>query len=452
MNNEIIIGKECRPKGLISLPPSKSLLHRAMICAALAGPDAYIENTRPQNDDVAATISCLKRMGLKFREDGSGIAIEEGIEAFFKSGSVNLQDDSQTDDPEEVSSFHCGESGSTLRFIMPLILLSGRPAAISGEGRLMQRPLGEFIEALEKAGGRLSVENNRLKLQGPIRPGIYELAGNISSQFISGLLMALPLLDGDSEIHLTTELESKPYVDMTIAVMGHFGVKVEEMGGRGYRILGKQKYKPARYSVEGDFSAAAYFLVAGALGCDVKCAGLRADSLQGDKEIINFISRCGGNIIKGEGGTIMAAGPASPGPSSAVSSASTTVLKGIVADISQCPDLAPPLAVLLSFCKGESRIAGAGRLRMKESDRLKSITEALKALGADITEGENFLAIKGVDEFNGGTVDPHKDHRIAMAGALAAIKCRNPVRILDPGCVKKSYPDFFKDFCGKERK
>lgn len=451
MRNEITIGKECRPKGLINLPPSKSLLHRAMICGALAGKGTFVENTFPLNDDVAATLACLRVMGLTYREEERGIAIERGIGPSAGAIKSGQKADVQPADSEGEAIFHCGESGSTLRFLIPMIMISGVSATITGEGRLMHRPLKGFIEALESAGGTLVQEGNCLKLQGPLRAGVYELPGNISSQFVSGLLMALPLLDGDSEIHLTTELESRPYVDMTIAVMEHFGVRIEEISGRAYRILGNQKYNPAFYRVEGDFSAGAYFLVAGALGFDVECAGLSESSLQGDKEILSFISRCGGNIIKGENGTIKAWSPAWA-PNSIMATDSTPApageLIGITADISQCPDLAPPLAVLLSFCRGESRIVGAGRLRMKESDRLKSITEALKVLGADITEGDDFLAIRGVEELAGGIVNPHNDHRIAMATALAAIKSRNPVTILDPGCVNKSYPDFFKDFCG----
>lgn len=414
----------CIPKGTVHLPPSKSLTHRALICGALAGKGALIKNLGRYGEDVAATLACLTDMGLKYRQDGDSLTVQRGIGV---TKGIDIKDGTVLD---------CGESGSTLRFLIPFALLSGVSVVMTGRGRLLQRPLKSYLDALAVNGGKSCLEEQRLRLQGPLRPGIYELPGNVSSQFVSGLLMALPLLGESSEIRLTTGLESKPYVDMTIDVMKHFGVHVENLNNRIFRIAGGQSYTPFTYEIEGDYSAGAYFLVAGALGCDVRCMGLKQDSLQGDAKILNFIRSCGGEILWDDDGTLRAR---------------ATQLHGITADISQCPDLAPPLAVLMCFSKGESKLEGAGRLRMKESDRLRSITQALNVLGAGIEGGEDHLRIMGVDALNGGIVDPHNDHRIAMAAALASIKSRGKVTVLDPWCVHKSYPDFWKDFCRQEK-
>lgn len=425
MNIGKTIGKDCIPRGTVCLPPSKSLSHRALICAAMAGEGAAIKNIKTDGEDVAATLACLEKMGLGFLRQEDAITVTEGIGGTIchrhKMDGISLD---------------CGESGSTLRFLIPLLLLSPANTTMTGRGRLLERPLKGYLNALEANGGKSIKDDWCLRLQGPLRPGIYELPGNLSSQFVSGLLMILPLLEGSSKIRMTTALESEPYVDMTIDVMRDFDVTVERRGKSEFLIPGEQVYAPADYKVEGDYSAGAYFLVAGALGCDVGCRGLSADSAQGDKEILNFIRRCGGRIEMDEEG---------------IMKATANELRSITADISQCPDLAPPLSVLLCFCKGESRIVGAGRLRMKESDRLRSISESLNSLGAKITEGPDYLTIQGVDELYGGRVDSHNDHRIAMAAALASIKSRGAVTISDPECVNKSYPAFFRDFCGQKK-
>lgn len=422
---------KCKPHGRINLPPSKSLSHRALICSSLAMEPTRLANIKPLNEDIKATLACLTAMGLEYKGHGVGqgnIEIEKGVLPFSRE-KANCQ-------AEKDMILDCGESGSTLRFLIPLALLSDKPVIMTGAKRLMERPLKELLQALEKNGGKCCHKGERLELQGPITSGVYELSGNISSQFISGLLMALPLLEGRSEIRLTTQLESKAYVDMTIDVMEHFGIKVEKEEDGIYRIEGKQKYRTKDYNIEGDFSAGAYFLVAGALGCQVECGGLNEETLQGDREILDFIRRCGGKIVSKDMGGLMA-----------VSSGN---LEGITADISQCPDLAPPLSVLLCFCKGVSKIVGAKRLRMKESDRLTSIRECLNSLGAKIIEEGDTLIITGVEELDGGIVYPYNDHRIAMAGALASIKSLGPVKIMNPNCVNKSYPNFYNDFCGIE--
>ncbi len=425
MNIRKALEINCVPGGTVHLPPSKSLSHRALICGALAGDGTRLINTGLSGEDVAATLDCLEKMGFRYQRKGNALTVVDGI------GDRILGKNQGTE-----TILDCGESGSTLRFLMPLALLCGAPVAMTGRGRLLRRPLKEYEYALTQNGGRVTWEGSLIRLKGPLKSGIYEMPGDVSSQFVSGLLMALPLLPGDSEIRLTTELESKPYVDMTIEVMDHFGVRVKRPGEGNFLIPGGQAYKATSYTVEGDYSAGAYFLVAGALGCEVACTGLPVDSLQGDRAILDFIRDCGGQIHRDENGNMWA---------------TAEELVGITADVSQCPDLAPPLAVLLSFCTGVSIIKGAGRLRMKESDRIKSISSALNALGAEITEGPDYLTIKGVDRLYGGVVDPQNDHRIAMTGALASLKSRGKVTVLDPECVNKSYPDFWKDFCRKEK-
>jgi 3-phosphoshikimate 1-carboxyvinyltransferase len=418
MNNKFIEINRI-PEGSVKLPPSKSISHRALIMAALSGKGSELINIEPLNDDVKATLACLKAMGLKYSRENGGISIDEGISLSDRNIDENILID-------------CVESGSTLRFIIPLALALENPTAVTGRSRLMERPMKDYLDALRARGAQITTNEEEILLKGPMRGGIYEFPGNISSQYISGLLMTLPLLKENSEIRLTTELESRPYVEMTIEVMKSFGVSVEKQGSRAYGIPGNQRYRPAQYTIEGDYSAGAYFLVAGALGCNVDCAGLAKDTSQGDKKIIEIIESCGGSVFWKDDGSVQASGGR---------------LGGLTVDIKDCPDLAPPLAVLLSFCEGESSIVGAGRLKMKESDRLRSISEALNGLGANISVGEDRLVITGVTELDGGTVYPHNDHRIAMAGALAFIKSRKPVKVLDPDCVNKSYPNFFNDFC-----
>ena len=413
---------DCIPNGIVTLPPSKSLFHRALICAALAGEGSIIEAGGIISEDVEATLNCLGIMGLQYRHESNRLKIIKGVD--IPANSVCTFTQSKI--------LNCGESGSTLRFIIPLTLLTGEKVMITGGDRLMERPIADYISALEANGGEIGFDGKSLQLQGNITPGTFVLPGDVSSQYVSGLLMALPLLNGDSEIILTSELESKPYVDLTLHVMNRFGVNVEAVGNTGYKIRGGQRYVPGKYMIEGDWSAAAFFLVAGALGCKVGCKGLNIDSLQGDKTILQIIEKCGGSITVDEEGCIYA---------------TANEISPIEMDVRDFPDLVPPLAVLLCFCEGVSRIYGAKRLRLKESDRLHALTVLLNGMGADITEGDDCLIIKGVKRLKGGTVEPSNDHRIAMALAIASIKSERPVTTLNADCVNKSYPDFWNDFC-----
>lgn len=411
---------ELMPNGRITPPPSKSISHRALICAALAKGKSRIQNISVDGEDVAATLTSIARMGLTYQIEGNDI--------FLTGGLQQLADKLVLD---------CNESGSTLRFLIPIAMLFPVTTTLTGRGRLMERPLTPYLDVLREHGGSAELEKDTLKVKGPIRPGSYELPGDISSQYVTGLLMALPLLDGDSEIRLTSPLESKGYVNLTISTMKSFGVMVEEIEDVGYRIKGNQNYHPCDFTVEADFSAAAFFLAAGALGCDVECLGLNPNSLQGDRAIVDFLGRVGAEVTIGPGGGVKAV---------------KNRLEAITADVTDTPDIAPPLAALLCFCKGESKIVGARRLRMKESDRLHSLTTQLNALGAKIEEEEDSLTITGVEVLQGGTVDPQGDHRIAMAAAVASIRSQGQVTVLNPDCVSKSYPDFWVDFSKIERR
>ena len=325
---------------------------------------------------------------------------------------------------------YCGESGSTLRFLLPLMGALGHQAEFHMEGRLPQRPLSPLYEELEAHGCTLSPQGQvPLTIEGQLQPGTYRLPGNVSSQYISGLLFALPLLDGDSEILLTSTLESTPYVDMTIKTLSHFGIRIEKTSG-GYAVRGNQTYAaPKEYMVEGDWSNACFFLAAGAITeGGVTVSGLNPDSLQGDKAILDILQEMGATVSTGPAGITVQPGEG---------------LCGITIDASQIPDMVPILSVLGLVASGTTEIRNAGRLRIKESDRLSAITMTLTALGGQVEELPDGLRIKGGRRLTGATIDSHNDHRIAMMAAIASLICDGKVTIGHAEAVEKSYPDFF---------
>jgi 3-phosphoshikimate 1-carboxyvinyltransferase len=301
----------------------------------------------------------------------------------------------------------------------------------TGRGRLAERPIAAYADICRRQGlGWESGGGLPVTVQGRLQPGRFSLRGDVSSQFLSGLLFALPLLPGDSTIMITTPLESKGYVDLTLAALAGFGISASHHEYREFHIRGSQTYKPRDYTVEGDFSQAAFWLVAGTIGAAVKCRGLSETSLQGDKVITGLINTAGGAIRLADG----------------VFTASPAVTRGTIIDAADCPDLVPVLAVLASLSQGETRIIRAGRLRIKESDRLASTARELSKLGADIREEADSLIIQGKPELNGGAVDSWQDHRIAMALAIASVRCKQPVLLHGAECVNKSYPEFWQDF------
>ncbi len=419
------------PSGQVVLPPSKSVAHRALIAAALSG-GGTISHTGT-NEDIQATIRCLSVLGAKLSQITNrefGAADNWRVDAGLP---VRIQ---------EPLTLDCGESGSTLRFLIPLAALYGADITFTGHGRLMERPLDVYEHCMRGKGVTFTRGDNQLTVHGPLEGGIFRLPGDVSSQFITGLLLALPLLPDDSMVIVQTSLQSASYVDLTLDVLKEYGITIHNDNHQTYFIPGNQSYKVRDYSVEADFSGAAFFLAAAALGRPLELMGLNTNSVQGDRAFLNLLKDAGYELDNGPNGGIVV-----------VKNTIDNDLTGAVrrpapltVDVGDIPDLVPPLAALLAFGNGESRIENAGRLRIKESDRLTTVTRQLNNLGADVTEGEDHLIIRGKASLSGGTCSGENDHRIAMMCGVAAIGCENPVTLSDYKCVKKSYPDFWNDF------
>ncbi len=395
----------------IRIIPSKSDAHRALICAALSDTPCRVE-IGEGSKDILATRACLSAMG--------GVARDQ-------------------DNPgrrDRTCLLPCGESGSTLRFLLPVAGALDLDALFAAEGRLGQRPLSPLREELEAHGCMVSPQGQvPVTISGQLRGGSFQLPGNVSSQYVSGLLFALPLLAEDSQIRVTAPVASAGYLDLTLAVIRRFGIEIgltEDEAGRTYRIPGGQTYHgPADYQVEGDWSNAAFFLAAGVLGREpVRVRGLRNDSVQGDRKIGDLLRAFGARVDTEEDGLT-----AWPGAGR---------LRGITVDADGIPDMVPALALVASQAEGETRIENAGRLRLKESDRLTSVASVLNGLGARVEELQDGLIIHGSGLLEGGTADGANDHRIVMMAAVASLASRSPVIIHGSQAVQKSYPAFFR--------
>ena len=405
--------------GTVDIPPSKSISHRAIIAASLCNGESIIDNII-MSKDVKATCDGVVSLGAEIDIQSS----------YGNRYSIIIRGKGRIEAKEKF--IDCVESGSTLRFLIPLAALCGENITFHGKGKLIERPLYVYYDIFHKQG--ISYHNNLgklpLTLGGRLEPGDFHIRGDISSQFITGLMFALPLLNGDSRIIINTALESKGYVDITIDVLKSFGVNILNEDYKIFKIRGNQVYKPRRYSVEGDFSQAAFWLVAGILAGSVECGGLDMNSLQGDRDIINIIKKMGGNIeIKDRDLTTH-----------------KSITSGVSIDASQIPDLVPIISVIASLSKGTTIIKGASRLRIKESDRLKAITSELSKIGGRIKDIKDGLIIDGIDSFEGGIVDSWNDHRIVMAMAIASTRCKKPLTIVGGESVEKSYPGFWEDF------
>lgn len=396
--------------GRVSAPASKSQAHRLLICAALTGRETEIECSAFSND-ITATADCLRALG-------SGITLENGIIRVYPA---------ETHGPCRL---FCGESGSTLRFLLPVVGALGTNAVFHMEGRLPQRPLAPLDGELEAHGMTLYRRGAELECSGKLCGGEFTLPGNISSQYISGLLLALPLLEEDSVLHVIEPVESADYIAMTENALTLSGVHFDKRGS-DYYIPGNQKYRlPSSVSVEGDYSSAAFFLCMGALSANGVCVnGLSPESRQGDRRIIDVLRRFGADVRTADSSVFVA----------------RRKLRGLVIDASMIPDLIPVLSVVAAAADGETRIINAGRLRLKESDRLCTTCRMLSALGADISETDDGLVIRGKSILSGGAADSFGDHRIAMSAAVAAGVCRSPVVIAAAECAAKSYPRFWDD-------
>ena len=406
-------------KGEVKIPPSKSMAHRAIICAALSDGLCIIENI-DYSDDIIATIDAMNSLGAKI------VKHKDYIEVIGAYGSDEKVKENRIID--------CNESGSTLRFLVPISLLFKGSSKFIGRGNLGKRPLTTYYNIFERQGIEYSYEEGNLNLviNGELKPGTFEVEGNVSSQFITGLLFTLPLLKEDSKIVITTEMESKGYIDLTLRAMSDFGVKIINNNYREFIIKGNQKYNVRNYRVEGDYSQAAFFLCADSLGNDVLCKDLDLNSLQGDKEVIDILERM--NVVFNANDI-------------GVKGTTNGKLSSAVIDGSQCPDIIPVLTSVAALTKGTTEIINAGRLRIKECDRLTAVTSELNKLGAKIIEKEDGLVVTGVEKLQGGVeVWSHKDHRIAMTLAIASTRCEEPIVIKDYECIAKSYPNFFEDF------
>src|SRR5690554_5297804 len=396
-------------KGSVDIVSSKSLSHRYVLAAALAQGQSKIENIL-DSDDLVATKNAMIGLGAKIEDD---IIIGSKVK-------------------KVTDTIDCFESGSTIRFLIPVAMLQEKPITFIGKNQLPFRTQAMY-EEIFKTDYQFEHPEDRwlpLTVSGPLKGGTYPLRGDVSSQFITGLLYALPLALNDSEIVLTSHLESVGYVDLTLDVLKKFGIKIIPTP-TGYKIPGNQTYKPGNYKVEGDFSGAAFFVAAGLLGSPVTLNNLNHDSLQGDKAIIDIAEQMGGKIEKtNDGYTIY--------PSK---------IKGVTVDVGQIPDLGPILMVLGALAEGTMIIENAARLRIKESDRLEAMVTNLTKIGAKIKVDGDRVEITGQPTLKGGKeVSSFKDHRIAMAMAIASIRCDEPIILDDETVVSKSFPNFFECF------
>ena len=396
-----------RLQGSVTVPPSKSMAHRALLCAGLAAGTTQIQGILP-SQDMEATCRALTALGASIVRQGS-LARVQGVAGRPKAPQGPVD---------------CGESGSTLRFLIPAFALASAPARLTGRGRLPQRPLGPYGAIFHGQGLPFAQDETGVSFQGPLAPGDYGLPGDVSSQFISGLLFALPLLPGDSHIRIQPPFESRGYVNMTLQVMDAFGVQAAFLDGLTLHVPGNQRFTApaAPFLVEGDDSQAAFFLTLDAILGDVSVAGLSLRSIQGDRVMGEILARCG--HVPGQ--------PPRP-------------LAPFVADLGDCPDLGPILMTLGLFCQGESRLLNAGRLRLKESDRGTAMAQELSKLGGQASLAGDEIRIRQSRLRPGPALSSHGDHRIAMALAVAALGARIPADIQGAEAVEKSYPDFWKD-------
>lgn len=402
--------------GSVAAVPSKSMAHRLLVCAALAkGPTSVA--CADTSDDIDATARCLRALGAGVtRTDGGFVVTPVG-------------------EPAETPTLDCGESGSTLRFLLPVVAALGHGGAFVGAGRLLSRPLAPLLSQLRAHGVRASdPARPPLVVSGRLQSAVFELPGDVSSQFVSGLLMAAPAVDGPLAVRVTEPVGSRPYIDLTCDALAGFGARVVVLRGEQSTTYGvpaeARLVSPGSLSVEGDWSAAAFWLAAGALSEDgVAVRGLNLASHQGDRAVLGALAMLGAHVSRTD----------------TMVGASRSPLVAHPLNVDGCPDLVPPLAAVAARAKGTTRIRGARRLRLKESDRLESVAAALAALGGSVDVVDDGLDVHGVATLTGGVVDAAGDHRIAMMAAVAACGAEGPSVIRGAECVAKSYPRFFDD-------
>ena len=407
MNKKII--KADKLVGEVSPPPSKSILHRYIIGSSLAKGISKIENIS-FSDDIMATIEAMKKLGANIEKKDNYLLID-GSKTFDKEYLNNSEID-------------CNESGSTLRFLFPLSIVKENKVLFKGKGKLFKRPLSPYFENFDKYQIKYShINENVILLDGVLKSGEYQIDGNISSQFITGLLFSLPLLNGNSKVIVKGKLESSSYIDITLDCLNKFGIKIINNSYQEFIIEGNQTYKSGNYEVEADYSQVAFFLVANSIGSDIKINGLNSNSLQGDKKIIDFVSKID-NWNKNE---------------------------KLILDGSETPDIIPILSLKACTSKKEIEIVNIARLRIKESDRLNATVEELSKLGFDLIEKEDSILINSRKNFIHNSkeiisLSSHSDHRIAMTVAIASTCYEGEIILDNLDCVKKSYPNFWEIF------
>ena len=409
MNKKII--KANRLTGEVTPPPSKSILHRYIIASSLAKGISKIENIS-YSDDIIATIEAMEKLGAKIEKKDNYLLID-GSKTFDKK---YLNNNAEID---------CNESGSTLRFLFPLSIVKKNKISFKGKGKLFKRPLNSYFENFDKYKIKYSyINENEILLDGELKSGEYEIDGNISSQFITGLLFSLPLLNENSKIIIKGKLESSSYIDITLDCLNKFGINIIKNSYKEFIIKGNQNYKSGNYQVEADYSQIAFFLVANSIGSNIKINGLNSNSLQGDKKIVDFIYKID-NWNKKE---------------------------KLILDGSETPDIIPILSLKACISKKEIEIVNIARLRIKESDRLRAIVKELSKLGFDLLEKEDSILINSRKDFNKIInnnpvyLSSHSDHRIAMTIAIASTCYEGEIILDNLDCVKKSYPNFWEVF------
>ncbi|MBR2683316.1 MAG: 3-phosphoshikimate 1-carboxyvinyltransferase [Atopobiaceae bacterium] len=411
--------------GTVSAVASKSVAHRLIVLAAITDAITEIDCTTT-SQDIEATLACVEALGAIVSRTRLGFRIV-GIPATAKRGIRPARD-----------TLDCGESGSTLRFLLPVVAALGMPVSFTGHGRLAQRPLSPLYEQLIEHGVSLSQQRTfPLELSGKLTGGVFTLPGNVSSQYVSGLLMAAPLVDGPVSILVAKPVESMPYIMLTIRALAAFGVPVAQSNvdqdGTSFLRLDVGEgplVSPEAIQVEGDWSNAAFWLAAGALSQGgIEVTALDGTSVQGDRAILAALALLGARISRTRGSA----------------AATYDHLNGIDLDVSNIPDLVPPLAAVASCAQGETRLRNAARLRLKESDRLLTVSNAINAIGGDACIDDDDLVIRG-GALTGGIVDAAGDHRIAMMAAVMATHAQGPVMLLGADCVAKSYPAFWDHY------
>ena len=399
--------------GSIAAPPSKSMAHRAVLCAALAKGTSHIRNLE-FSKDISATLGAAGQLCARVTT-GADDAVVEGLGGFLPV----------------TAPVDCCESGSTLRFLIPLASLTGQEVTFTGHGRLMERPQSVYETLYREQGLRFEPGPEGLTVEGALTPGSYELAGNVSSQFISGLLFALPLLGGTSTLHLIPPVESRSYIDMTRSVQKAFGVSSRWLDDTTLEIPGGQQYRSCDYTVEGDYSQAAFPAVLGAVTGGVTITGLAGTTLQGDAAILEILKQCGAKFTRTEEGITFEA----------------AALHGTEIDLADCPDLGPVLMVLGLLCEGTTVIRNAERLRIKESDRIEAMETELRACGGVLESEGGTITIQGSRELLHAPAAPlsgHNDHRVVMSLAVLALAAGLKLPVDGAEAIEKSWPNFWE--------